>query len=426
MTLGKLLVGGVSLSIAPLLLNVISLPALAYLIRQLGPTAYGQWTTATVLVASFAMLASLGLRGAFIRDLASGKVDLTQALADQLGTRLLLSALAAVLGTVVACAIGYPPIVLACVAICAAAMIIGALASTLVDALQAMHQSVSIAAISFIAGLTLTLTSVGVVFAGGGPIGVALAYCVGPLTLLVLAWLKARRLCDIRIHSSIRTTKSVLTRSGGFAKQQLLNAAPLHAESLLLPTLLGFTHFGFFNAGALLSTRLTIIPDGVCTAAYPMISRKFAADRKQGVRLAWQVGLIMTVGCILIALVAAIFSGPFSRILFPSQPQLCQFVLLVTIWALPLSAIDSTLGYALNAAGADGAQARASLPAAICNVLLFVLLLTQLGIVGACIALPLRSLVRIVMLSVCCLQLRRASRSNDFSPVLLISRTANA
>ena len=58
----------------------------------------------------------------------------------------------------------------------------------------------------------------------------------------------------------------------------------------------------------------------------------------------------------------------------------------MTIWTLPLFGIESVLGYAINAAGADAAQARASLPAAICNVTLTIVLMSRLGIAGACVA----------------------------------------
>jgi Na+-driven multidrug efflux pump len=87
--------------------------------------------------------------------------------------------------------------------------------------------------------------------------------------------------------------------------------------------------------------------------------------------------------------------------LFPHQPEICRQVILVTIWTLPLFGIESVLGYAINAAGADAAQARASLPAAMCNIALTIILMSRLGIAGACIAIPLRNAVRIVILGIC-------------------------
>jgi O-antigen/teichoic acid export membrane protein len=353
------------------------------------------------------MLASLGLRGMFIRHLAAHPEDLATALAEQLGTRLLLSIAAAGLSVGTAFVLDYPTTVIACVAICCFAMVVSSMATTFVDVLQSMHRSSFNAATTFVSGLSLTITSVVVCLVGGGPVEIALAYCVGPVVLLAISLLAVRRLCRIRMtmypHSSLR----LLRRARAFTAQQLLNSASTHVESIPLPRWIGLTQFGYFNAGTLLSTRLNAIPDGLCTAAFPLLSGRFHASPRDGVRLAIQYGTIITITSLLIALACALLSGPISRLLFPTQPALCQLVMLITIWALPLSAMDASISYSLNAAGADAAQARALVPAALCNVALTIFLMVSLGMVGACIAMPLRHLVRIVLLGHCAFRLRR-------------------
>ena len=42
----------------------LSVPAMAYIIRGLGPIGYGQWTMATALIGTMTILTNLGLRGA--------------------------------------------------------------------------------------------------------------------------------------------------------------------------------------------------------------------------------------------------------------------------------------------------------------------------------------------------------------------------
>jgi O-antigen/teichoic acid export membrane protein len=279
---------------------------------------------------------------------------------------------------------------------------------TLVDVLQALHRSVSVSVITFISGLVLTLAAVIIAFLGGGPLAIAASYCFGPATLLALTLRRVKQIYPIRIRFSLGTMKQLLVRSRGFTAQQILNSVPVHAEAFLLPQIVGFTRFGFYSAGTLLPSRLGVLPDAVCTATYPLLCQQFKMDRDQGIRNSTYLSLIVTAGAFAMALVGALCSGLIARVLFPAHPELCQFVLLVTIWTLPLSALDACIGYAMNAAGADEAQARASLPAAACNVLLIVLLMTQMGVAGACIAMPLRHFVRIIMLGICCLHLRRA------------------
>ena len=47
---------------------------MAFIIRQLGPTGYGQWAVATSLLAVSTVLTNLGLRGAFVRAVAATRL----------------------------------------------------------------------------------------------------------------------------------------------------------------------------------------------------------------------------------------------------------------------------------------------------------------------------------------------------------------
>ena len=63
--------------------------------------------------------------------------------------------------------------------------------------------------------------------------------------------------------------------------------------------------------------------------------------------------VVAAVGGALIALCGMVAAEPLGRLLFPRDPALFAAVVRVTIWSLPLFGIESVMGYALNAAGAD-------------------------------------------------------------------------
>ena len=250
----------------------------------------------------------------------------------------------------------------------------------------------------------LTALSVVAVCLGLGPIAVSLAYLAGPLASAAALYFIVRKTHPVRVRFSFSEAWQLLKKSRSFTAQQLLNSAPSYVDALLLPRLIGASGFGFFSAGTLLPTRLLIVPDGLCTAAYPHLAQRFRQSRDGGTKLTLHYLGIAVGICLPIALLVALLAAPIARVLFPAQPEICRDVILITIWTLPLMAIESVLGYAINAADADAAQARASLPAALCNVLLTTILMCRLGIAGACFSLPLRSAVRIVVLSVCFLR----------------------
>ncbi|HEY1922089.1 MAG TPA: oligosaccharide flippase family protein, partial [Tepidisphaeraceae bacterium] len=160
LTLRKSLFGGMCLVIQPLLLNILSLPVMAYIIRGLGPSNYGQWTMAIALIGAIGILANLGLRGAFIRQVAAEPHHASKALAEQLGLRLVLATVAASVAILLCLILKYPLVAIQCAAIGAVGMIVTTLATTLIDVLQAIGRTATGAGVNLIAGLSLTAASI--------------------------------------------------------------------------------------------------------------------------------------------------------------------------------------------------------------------------------------------------------------------------
>ena len=401
MTFRRSLLGGTCLAFQPLVLNVLSLPVMAYIIHGLGPSAYGQWTMATAMIGALGVFANLGLRGAFIRQVAGEPHKASTALAEQLGLRLILATIAAVSAIILCLILRYPIVVTECAAVGAAAMIVSTLAMTFVDFLQGTGRIATVAGVNMMAGILLTAGSAMVIWFGMGPVALSAAYLIGPVVSAMALLNIVRKDIRVRIRFDRFRGLRLLRDSKGFTVQTLLNSASSYVEALLLPQLVGAAYFGFYSAGTLLPKRLAAIPDGFCTAAYPMLAQRFHDCRVRGTRLTMSWLGFISISCLSITLGVFLLAGPIAHILFPMQPESCRMVIRLTVWALPLFGIESALGYAMNAAGADAAVARASLPAALCIVVLSIVLMSQLGIFGACIAIPLRHGVRIIMLSVC-------------------------
>jgi O-antigen/teichoic acid export membrane protein len=395
----RTLVAAASASLGPLALNALSVPAMAFIIRRLGPTGYGQWAVATSLLAVTAVLTNLGLRGAFVRAVAADPNSAPAALADQLGLRLALAA-AASATVVAACGLlRYSRPVHQCVALGAVGLTLTTVATTLGDLLQALHRVRTLAAVNLAAGLSLTAASLVAAACAGGPVAIAAAYLTGPLFAAAALAVIVRRRCgcpvSIRWHGA--TFRRLIVSSRFFAAQQLLAVGGAQAEALLLPRLVGLQQFGFFNAGTLLASRLTALPDGLCTAAYPAMAA--AGDAGRTGALAARCLLVAAGGGAMVAACGSLAAEPIGRLLFPGAPALFATVVRVTIWSLPLFGVESVMGYALNAAGADRAKARVSVPAAMASLAVSVALVATLGVTGACWSMLLRPAVRAAFLA---------------------------
>jgi O-antigen/teichoic acid export membrane protein len=397
----RTLLGASCLAMQPLALNAMSVPVMAYLIHRIGATGYGQWMIASSLLSTFAVLSNMGLRGAFVRSLAMDRASATSQLAEQLSLRMALAILAAVAAVGVCRLLNYPTIIVRCASVGSIGLIGTALSTTLADFMQAFHRVKTVALVNFISGLLLTIASLLIAVTTTSPVPIAAAYLTGPLVSLCLLIIHIRRL-GYRISLQWNPTRfrELLIRSRFFTAQQLLAVGSSQAENLILPKLVGVGQFGFFTAGAILPNRLTAIPDGFCTAAYPVMSQACAVKGPNGLRpLMFKYLSIAAIGGIILAATLSMVARPVSVFLFPQYFAPCAAVLSISAWSLPFVAMESVMGYALNAAGKDAEQSRVSVPAATVGLMVSIFLVSSMGIIGASFSMLLRPCIRVAFLA---------------------------
>lgn len=391
--------GAAWLSGYQLLLNVLSVPALAYIIRELGAMEYAHWMTATGLLTFATLATNLGLRPAFVRRVASGDGGVREALAEQLGLRLVLSACAAACVVLVCWALGYPSIVLWCAGVGGVGLLLTTIATTLGDVLQATQRVRPLARTALVSGLCLTLVAVAAAWARGGPVSVAGAYLLGPLvSILMLGRVVRAEVTPIAIRFGREQGARLLGQSKHFAVQHVLFAGSGQAEALIAPLLLGMGPFGLFTAGSLFANRLAVIPDSLCTAAYPTLVQAAGESRVRARAMSLKYLLVSVGGSTVIAGVLMWVAMPVARVLMPMDAAALASVIGFTIWALPLVSVELVLGYALTAARREAVQARVAWPASLLGVLASFVLIVMMGLEGACWSMLARPVIRCAFL----------------------------
>ena len=393
--LRRTLLGTACFTLQPLVLNAVSVPVIAYIIHRLGPEGYAQWMVATSLLAVGAVLTNLGLRAAFVRAVAADPAGACAALAEQLGLRLMLAVVAGAIAVAACLALGYPSAVLWCAAVGVLGLGLTTIATTLADMLQALQRMTVLASVNMVAGLVLTSVSLLAAWRGAGPVWMAVAYVSGPAVSAVPLPAGGRKHGGAgRGRLGLLRGPRVLAGSRFFAAQQLLFAGSSQVEALVLPRLIGLNPFGVFTAGAMPANRLMSIPDGLAAAAYPTMVRACARGPAGGARLVGLYAVLGGGGGGLIALAGMLVAEPIGRILLPGHSAVFAMVVQITIWSLPLTALELVMGYALNACGKDAVQARLALPASIASLLCSVGLVWGFGLTGACWSMVLRPAVR--------------------------------
>ncbi|HEY3282480.1 MAG TPA: oligosaccharide flippase family protein [Armatimonadota bacterium] len=393
-------IGALLLMAQPLVLNIVSIPATAYIVRTLGPGGYGEWAIGASLVAVTAVMANLGLRTLFIRSIAQNPQQAPAALAEQLGLRALLGAGAGLAALAICWALRYPPLVLACTAIQSLGLVFTSVTGAAGDLLQAFQRFRAYAAASLVSGFVLTAASVLAMWLNTGPVGLAVSYLSGSLVSALLLLLYIRRsLFRPYVRWDVARFVHLLRETRILAAQQLLVAVQSRAEQMLVPKLLGIEAFGYFSAGSMPANRLDMVPDGMVCAFYPAISRTSSEDHEKA---ADQVTRLMVMSLTLtlpIAILVTFLAPSISRILFPRNAQVCEQVLVITIWSLPLLGISYPLACALQATGRYVAVARLAMWATALSALLTVTLVLTQGLLGASLAALIRPAMLVLFLS---------------------------
>lgn len=379
-----------------ILLNMISLPVMAFIVRQLGKGGYGQWDAAATLAAVAMLFTNLGLRGAFVRAIARDPDSAAQLLAEQFGIRLPLCFFASAVVMVSCYALNYSWDITACAWVYCIWIFLNTIMSTLSDLLQGLQRMSVFAFVSLISGFTLTAISAIVAWQWPTPLGQALAYLTGTITTNILLMIYiSRELFPVRIKWKSGRLKQIWAESKFIAVQQVINTVGAQVEKLVLPKAWGAPVNGLYAGGLLLTSRLWMIPDSLSTTFYPLIAQAHARDPRSGAEEAERSMLLSVLVCLPVAVVLAYFAQPVARILMPKDMEMCRLVILITTWALPLWAVESIMGYALNAAHRDAVNARFAGYSVIVAIVLGLALILKFGIVGACWSYVLRVALRI-------------------------------
>jgi O-antigen/teichoic acid export membrane protein len=368
----------------PLILNVLGIPATAYIIRKLGPLAFGDWAVATSLVAATAFICNFGLRTLFVRDVAQFPERAADGLAAQLGLRSLLSFVSAVLAILFAIAMGYPPVVTLCVVVTSVALLFTAAGTAFADVLQGFQHIRTLAIINMTSGLILTVLSIVAMWYGAGPVGLSVAYISGPLiSLIVSTWYVRTRIFKFGISFDFHSYRELMNEARMLGAQQFMVTVRDRIEQLIVPKIVGIAGFGYFSAGLIPASRLMNVPDGFSTIYYPVISRAHSNNKESASREILQLVVITTIVCLPLTLLVVFFARAIDELLFPGSDNTCMQVMQITIWSLPLVGFAQPMAYALQAAGRHSEAARASMWATFIGASLSVILILKFGVIGA-------------------------------------------
>ena len=321
----------------PLLMNAISLFAIAYIARGLGKDDYGRFVYALSFITMFMPLTNLGLRLLTVRDIATGRER--PDLPDYVGRMLVLRFTLAIVGALLA--IGVVSFVQRSadtrhvVYLATAIILLQGLTTTVTDVFQAFETMRHVAQVQFVSGMLLTVLSVVAIFLGYGLTGLMASYVIGNLVGTVLSL----------YYLYTKYTAPRMSVDFGFWKQSLIKAAPFFFPTLISQTgrqlgvvymggRLGPAPVGTYGAASTLMDKLNIIPDGVCTALFPTLAATFKTSQEEAAALYRRFFGYFLILALPIAVGTSVLARPMILLLYGEKYQGTPIVLSILVWGL--------------------------------------------------------------------------------------------
>lgn len=361
----------------PILVGVVSVVITALVARALGTANYGTLLLLLSYAALFSQISNLGLRPYSVREIAANRNRAVEIVSDMLVLRSLLAVLAMIVA-VAFLALFDPTLSGPLIATLGALILLNALSGCFIDGLQGLEHMKAVATSFAVAGVLAQLACLASLFLQLGLNGIAAAYAISGLVMLVMVWYQFHRITGrLKPRGPGDHLIMHLRRSWAFLLQNIVGTIRGRIDLILINGFLGAHAAGIYGSAMVLIQRVDLIQDGIATALFPRVAHlhgKSSGDLVNLVRTALKVVLVistpMAVGLFAVSnqVVALMFgsqyveSGPTLAILGIGIPfmftagvmfnvlramELERVVLIASVWATMLTVCLSVGGVLL-------------------------------------------------------------------------------
>jgi O-antigen/teichoic acid export membrane protein len=344
--------------------------------QQLGDQHFGRMATAASLTDVCGLMASLGVSGYLLKEVARRDLDARSEVVNALVMRIPMAVAATIVAVSAAALLGYDPLTSQLVYLLCLNMTLSALSSVLGSALhglQQMRQSATIDVLS--KGILFGMVAL-LLYLGYGVVGVLIAYNVaGVFTLSAYLYVLGRR-GYLRGRLDLRLWRVILFGSLPFFTWQSAHMIYAQVDVILLAQFTRDAVVGWYGAAYRIVSIPVFIPTIIAAAVYPALSRaawhdvtEFRLIAQRSVRAV----LLLTIPIALGTMVTGERLIEFFR--YPEEFRRSVPLIVILATHMPLVGISTILGFVLVARDRQQTLALCGIVAAILNPSLNLLLI---------------------------------------------------
>ena len=374
---------------AQLVIKVLSFAFSILIIRNLGASAFGQYSAVLAFGITFSILSDLGLSPYAVREVArlrdqpDGIEKANQLYGNILSLRLILSGITIVLVVAAAWLTNRPLLMIGAIALNSLGLILYSIQGASDSMLMGYERFDISSAAKVLSQLAFVVIGGLLLFLGWGYYGLILATLIGVAAMTVVCWRGVLSL-GVRVRRpDLQSWLRLLRASLPFGIIGFALGLSYKFDTLLLNIYRGDAETGFYNSAYNLVFTAVLISNVLNTALYPSLSRqsvnepeKLVRSYERVLRYLMMASLPMAVGVWALAsqIVPFIFTEDFS----PATPALK-----IVMWVVPLMFASEFFGYIVLISGKESLAARSVLVSTAVNILFNLMLVPRYGLMAA-------------------------------------------
>jgi O-antigen/teichoic acid export membrane protein len=396
----KILKNASSLLLVQIINPLLGMVFVIALARINGAAGLGEYTFALSMVAIFEGIAGLGLRGYIIREIGKCQTNWHAIFTSNMALGV-ASALAAQIAMISSAKLmGYDTEILQGLFIISFSLLPTVVMYVLISILYAFDRMTVAGIVQILETVVRVILGLGTIFLGLGMKWLLVGFVISRTLAAMMTWWaqikhvgKPKRVWDREAFQALLKTAPT------FAGMAILAAVYWRINILMLSRLAGTEAVGQFSAGYRLMDLITFVGGGVLTSIYPTLSRMFHHAR-ENFRLLIDKGVqyaIMTylpVAILVHALSAKIIIFFYGPEFLPTASGLR-----ILIWVTLPFTLAKLFANGLVISGHPNLDLRVNIYRLVWNVILNYLLISWMGINGACLA-TLISIIASVILQI--------------------------
>ncbi len=365
------------------LMSLFSIVVVAVVARYLGTENYGNLVLLLSYNALLSQLSSLGLRPYSVREMAADRGRVVELVEEMFVLRLALSAFVTVAAVLYLHYVDeiFPD---ALIAILAVQLMTNALGMCFIDGLYGVEAIKAVATAMAASGIAVQVACLAAAVLDAGLIGIAMAYVLGNLVTLAVAWrLLMRQVGGLRLRAFRLDMLAHVKASRTFFLQNLVHTIRQRLDVILITAFLGPHGAGIYGSSLTLVQRLELVQDAMSTALFPRVSSlhgQSPAELKELVRTSFKLTLLIST-----PMAVGLFgiSDEVVRLVFGEQFAEAGPVLALLALAIPFAYIYGLLFNVLTAMKRQDQVFRYSLIALVPGIAVMVAGIKLAGAPGA-------------------------------------------